>query len=89
MSVTAFDHDAACKTLEDAGFTAAQVAALLAVTRQPIAFGTLVSGEKDASARSQRDTRSSRGGSLVHAIMMLMLAVAGLGALLTVLVRVA
>ena len=87
MSMTAYQNDPACKPLEDAGFTDVQIAALSEFTRQsitgriPIRVATHV--------RAQRIADPARGGSIAHAIAMLVLALGGLGALLTILIRVA
>ena len=89
MSLTAYDHDPACKPLEDAGFTDAQIAALSEFTRQKIAFGGKTAQLGEAGGRAARPAVPAREGSIGHALAMLVLAVTGLGALLAILVRVA
>jgi hypothetical protein len=86
MSVTAFDNEAASKSLEDAGFTDVQIAALMGCMRQPVVSGGRTPSE-DAAAPS-RKVDTDRGGSLAHALAMLVLALGGLGALLAILLRV-
>lgn len=88
MSMTAFD-EATSKSLEDAGFTDVQIVALSGCLRQssvPVGSGHVVGA---ARVGSSRDGHPARGGSMGHAIAMLVLAVGGLGALLAILVRVA
>lgn len=89
MGLTAYDHDPACKPLEDAGFTDAQIAALSEFTRQKIAFGGKTPGLNQAASRTLHPAVAGRGGSIGHALAMLVLAVTGLGALLAILIRVA
>jgi hypothetical protein len=88
MSVTAFDNEAASKSLEDAGFTDVQIAALMGCMRRSDGAAHPPS-VPDAIVKTLKDADLTRGGSLGHAIAMLVLAVGGLGALLAILVRVA
>jgi hypothetical protein len=87
MSVTAFDNEAASKSLEDAGFTDVQIAALMGCMRQPHLSGARQPLE--SAVPPSRKPAPEHGGSLTHAIAMMVLAVGGLGALLAILVRVA
>ena len=89
MSVTAFDNEATSKSLEDAGFTDVQIAALMGCMGQSIVPGARTPAERDRAIRLARDSAPVRGGSLAHALAMLVLALGGLGALLAILVRVA
>ncbi len=89
MSVTALDQVASTKTLEDAGFTEVQIAALCEFTDQSIAFRGVTSGRRVSEARLTREAERAVGGTIFHALAMLVLALAGLGALVAVLIRVA
>jgi hypothetical protein len=89
MSVTAFDNEAASKSLEDAGFTDVQIAALMGCMRRSADGAAHPPSVPDAIAKTLRDADLTRGGSIGHAIAMLVLALGGLGALLAILVRVA
>lgn len=86
MSMTAFD-EATSKSLEDAGFTDVQIVALSGCLRR--SSGADPSIEHHTIARRSRDADHGRGGSIGHAIAMLVLAMGGLGALVAILVRVA
>ena len=88
MSVTAFD-EATSKSLEDAGFTDVQIVALSGCLHRSNTSTLPGPMENPALARTTRDINPTRGGSMSHAIAMLVLAVGGLGALLAILVRVA
>jgi hypothetical protein len=88
MSVTAFD-EATSKSLEDAGFTHVQIVALSGCLHRSNTSSLPGPMENAALARTARDVHPARGGSIGHAIAMLVLAVGGLGALLAILVRVA
>ena len=89
MSVTAFDNEAASKSLEDAGFTDVQIVALMGCMRQSDAPGGPTTTNRHALVHPLRDADPARGGSIAHAIAMLVLALGGLGALLAILIRVA
>jgi hypothetical protein len=89
MSVTAFENEATSKSLEDAGFTDVQIVALMECMRQSTAIGGRAPAERDKINGSPRDADQARGGSIAHAIAMLVLGIGGLGALLAILIRVA
>ncbi len=86
MSVTAFEDQSASKSLEAAGFTDVQIAALIGCMRQP---GGRTPSELAKSLRISRDADPVRGSSLAHALAMAVLALGGVGALLAILIRVA
>ena len=89
MSVTAFDNEAASKSLEDAGFTDVQIAALMGCMRQSTGPGERAPTEREVKALMARNTHHGREGSIGQTIAMLVLGLGGLGALLAIWIRVA
>lgn len=89
MSVTAFENEATSKSLEDAGFTEVQIVALMGCMGRTGGSGGPTPVEGATVVRVSRDHHAGRGGSIGHALAMLVLAIGGLGALLAILIRVA
>jgi hypothetical protein len=89
MSVTAFDNEAASKSLEDAGFTDVQIAALMGCMRQSNGPGERAPTEREVKALIARNAPHAREGSIGQTIAMLVLGVGSFGALIAILIRVA